>query len=197
MLALTCCSPFFLSPGTFSFCLNAFGFFLYTSGTLRSNLGGPSVALKDPLNHRQVEVLRWISEGCPDDRWTDFTYKTTASALQSRRLVEYRSGVVRGVRRCRPPVPNRTPPPALGLPVLAEVSTRRQTTPYTWLLGQGAVVGRCRLKFGRDGLELRQRRRQVLDDLSGDDLGRREVVGILQRLVAQPGDVEVDLVPGE
>jgi hypothetical protein len=46
------------------------------------------VALKDPLNHRQVEVLRWISEGCPDGRWTDFTYKTTASALQSRRLVE-------------------------------------------------------------------------------------------------------------
>jgi hypothetical protein len=33
-------------------------------------------------------VLRWISEGCPDGRWTDFTYKTTALALQSRRLVE-------------------------------------------------------------------------------------------------------------
>jgi hypothetical protein len=33
-------------------------------------------------------VLRWIREGCPDGRWTDFTYKTTASALQSRRLVE-------------------------------------------------------------------------------------------------------------
>ena len=47
-----------------------------------------SVALKDPLNNRQVEVLRWISEGCPDGRWTDFTYKVTALALQSRRLVE-------------------------------------------------------------------------------------------------------------
>lgn len=46
------------------------------------------MALKDPLNHRQVEVLRWIKEGCPDGRWSDFTYKTTASALQSRRLVE-------------------------------------------------------------------------------------------------------------
>lgn len=46
------------------------------------------MAQKDPLNHRQVKVLRWISEGCPDGRWTDFTYKATASALQSRRLVK-------------------------------------------------------------------------------------------------------------
>ena len=46
------------------------------------------MALDAPLNHRQVEVLRWISDGCPDGRWTGFTYKTTASALQSRRLVE-------------------------------------------------------------------------------------------------------------
>jgi hypothetical protein len=45
------------------------------------------VALDAPLNRRQVEVLRWISEGCPDGRWTDFTFKTTATALASRRLV--------------------------------------------------------------------------------------------------------------
>lgn len=36
---------------------------------------------------RQVEVLRWINDGCPDGRWTDFTFKTTATALASRRLV--------------------------------------------------------------------------------------------------------------
>ena len=45
------------------------------------------MALVTPLNHRQFEVLRWINDGCPEGRWTDFTYKTTASALQSRRLV--------------------------------------------------------------------------------------------------------------
>ena len=45
------------------------------------------MALDTPLNHRQFEVLRWINDGCPEGRWTDFTYKTTASALQSRRLV--------------------------------------------------------------------------------------------------------------
>jgi hypothetical protein len=39
------------------------------------------------LNPRQVEVLRWISDGCPDGRWADFTFKTTANALASRRLV--------------------------------------------------------------------------------------------------------------
>lgn len=45
------------------------------------------MALDTPLNHRQIEVLRWISDGCPDGRWTDFTFKTTAAALASRRLV--------------------------------------------------------------------------------------------------------------
>jgi hypothetical protein len=45
------------------------------------------VAFDTPLNDRQVEVLRWISHGCPDGRWTDFSFKTTAAALVSRRLV--------------------------------------------------------------------------------------------------------------
>jgi hypothetical protein len=40
-----------------------------------------------PLSDRQVEVLRWIADGCPDGVMTDFTYKTTAVALQNRRLV--------------------------------------------------------------------------------------------------------------
>lgn len=44
------------------------------------------MALDTPLNTRQLEVLRWISDGCPDGRWTDFTFKTTANALASRRL---------------------------------------------------------------------------------------------------------------
>lgn len=40
-----------------------------------------------PLNARQVEVLTWIAEGCPDGVMKDFTYKTTAVALHGRRLV--------------------------------------------------------------------------------------------------------------
>jgi hypothetical protein len=46
------------------------------------------VPLNAPLNLRQLDVLRWIHDGCPEGRWSDFTYKTTAMALQSRRLVE-------------------------------------------------------------------------------------------------------------
>jgi hypothetical protein len=46
-----------------------------------------SVALDTPLNTRQLDVLRWISDGCPDGRWTDCTYKTTANSLENRRLV--------------------------------------------------------------------------------------------------------------
>ncbi|MEB3023569.1 hypothetical protein [[Mycobacterium] crassicus] len=45
------------------------------------------MALDAPLNARQLEVLRWIHDGCPDGRWIDFTFKTTANALASRRLV--------------------------------------------------------------------------------------------------------------
>jgi hypothetical protein len=39
------------------------------------------------LSVRQVEVLQWISDGCPDGVMTNHSYKTTAIALQSRRLV--------------------------------------------------------------------------------------------------------------
>lgn len=40
------------------------------------------------LNERQVEVLQWIADGCPDRAWPDFTYKHTAVALQGRRLAK-------------------------------------------------------------------------------------------------------------
>jgi len=40
-----------------------------------------------PINARQLEVLRWIADGCPEGVMKDFTYKTTAVALQGRRLV--------------------------------------------------------------------------------------------------------------
>ena len=45
------------------------------------------MALDNPLNQRQLDVLNWINEGCPDGRWTDYTFKTTAQSLASRRLV--------------------------------------------------------------------------------------------------------------
>lgn len=39
------------------------------------------------LNPRQVEVLQWIADGCPDAVMVGYTHKTTAIALQSRKLV--------------------------------------------------------------------------------------------------------------
>ena len=39
------------------------------------------------LNEKQVEVLRWIAEGCPPGRWDDHRYKNSAVALQNRGLV--------------------------------------------------------------------------------------------------------------
>ena len=40
-----------------------------------------------PLSFRQIQVLLWISEGCPDGVWSDFSYKTTTYALAARGLV--------------------------------------------------------------------------------------------------------------
>ena len=44
--------------------------------------------LDKPLNARQLEVLRWITEGCPDGVMQGHAHKTSAVALQSRRLVK-------------------------------------------------------------------------------------------------------------
>ena len=46
------------------------------------------MSIGTPLNNRQVEVLRWISEGCAEGRWADFGYKVSAASLQARRLVK-------------------------------------------------------------------------------------------------------------
>lgn len=46
------------------------------------------MAIDNPLNTRQVEVLRWISEGCPEGRWAESGYKVSAASLQARRLIK-------------------------------------------------------------------------------------------------------------
>jgi hypothetical protein len=43
--------------------------------------------LSDPLNERQLQVLRWIGEGCPAGFLEGSSYKRTAAALQDRKLV--------------------------------------------------------------------------------------------------------------
>ena len=40
-----------------------------------------------PVNARQLEVLKWIADGCPDGVMKAYTHKTTAIALPGRRLV--------------------------------------------------------------------------------------------------------------
>jgi hypothetical protein len=53
------------------------------------------VDITAPLNSRQMQVLRWIGDGCPAAVMTGHTHKTTAVALQGRRLatVSKRRGV--------------------------------------------------------------------------------------------------------
>ena len=49
--------------------------------------------------------------------------------------------------------------------------------------------------FG-DEAELLEGRFQVFDDFGGDDVGIGQVICILQQLMAQPEDVQVNLVAG-
>lgn len=46
--------------------------------------------MKSPVNQRQLDVLRWVADGCPAGRWAedDYSYKTSAVALQVRGLVK-------------------------------------------------------------------------------------------------------------
>lgn len=36
---------------------------------------------------RQMEVLKWVVDGCPDGRWEDYSHKRTTYALADRGLV--------------------------------------------------------------------------------------------------------------
>jgi hypothetical protein len=50
-----------------------------------------------PISARQLAVLQWIADGCPDGVMNGHGYKTTAKSLQGRRLVE--AGVRTGTWR--------------------------------------------------------------------------------------------------
>lgn len=45
------------------------------------------MTLKDPLHQGQVDLLHWIADGCPAGRYEGSGYKTSTTALVSRRLV--------------------------------------------------------------------------------------------------------------
>lgn len=40
-----------------------------------------------PLSDRQMKVLKWVVDGCPDGRWEDYSFKRTTYALADRGLV--------------------------------------------------------------------------------------------------------------
>jgi excisionase family DNA binding protein len=42
------------------------------------------------LNKRQLDVLRWIGDGCPDRDWPDHSHKLTARSLAGRGLADVR-----------------------------------------------------------------------------------------------------------
>ncbi len=48
------------------------------------------MAHRKSLNERQLEILRWINAGCPDDDKVDVSRRITAAALRSRGLVTVR-----------------------------------------------------------------------------------------------------------
>src|SRR6266566_7672693 len=72
-----------------------------------------------------------------------------------------------------------------------------------WLIsGHGSqscnLRGRARsllsLQAQRDFAEAVERRLQILDDFGGNLVRRRQEVGVVERVVLEPGDVEIDFV---
>ncbi|HUY45494.1 MAG TPA: helix-turn-helix domain-containing protein [Streptosporangiaceae bacterium] len=45
---------------------------------------------RQPLSARQLNVLKWIADGCPDRDWPDESHKNSARALESRGLARVR-----------------------------------------------------------------------------------------------------------
>ena len=110
--------------------------------------------MRPPLSQWQQEVLAWIGDGCPEGVMQDFTYKTTAVALQNRRLVTVskRGGVWRAEitsagrhylnhgtypesapsARAQPrPAPSRQPTPVPSSSPTAGSTSKPSSTPAT------------------------------------------------------------------
>ena len=61
-------------------------------------------------------------------------------------------------------------------------------------VGGGKSSARLFAKRGGDVAEAVERRLQVFDDLGRDFIGRRQQIGIVERVILEPEDVEIDLV---
>lgn len=50
----------------------------------------PTIANRahESANHTQAEILIWISEGCPERNWPDYSHWTTAKAPQNQGLAK-------------------------------------------------------------------------------------------------------------
>ncbi|WAC90171.1 hypothetical protein [Mycobacterium sp. Aquia_213] len=175
------------------------------------------MALDIPLNQRQVEVLRWISDGCPDGRWTDFTFKTTANALASRRLamVSKRGGTWSAavLPAGEYYLANGTYPPGhfakrrrsqlvdLDTPVRPAAVAKRPVTPLT----SDELAGRTKKPTPREGLTpTRKLIKDIIDaggmlerDTKDDTTSYRSLVGIINRRGMAPDGQEVVMARGK
>jgi excisionase family DNA binding protein len=58
------------------------------SRVMQGGCGELLIVVRPKLTDRQVEILRWIADGCPERLWPDESHKNTARALQSRGLAQ-------------------------------------------------------------------------------------------------------------
>jgi hypothetical protein len=175
------------------------------------------MTIETRLNQRQVEVLRWISDGCPNGRWADFTFKTTANALASRRLVTVSK---RGGTWGAAVLPagefylaNSQYPPGhwakrrrgqqvdLPTPVRPAAVARRPVEP----LFPGAAGTPLKKQASPDGLTpTRKLVKDIVDagglleiDTTDDETSYRSLVGIINRRGMAPDGQEVIMVRGK
>jgi hypothetical protein len=171
------------------------------------------VALDAPLNQRQLDVLRWIHDGCPEGRWSDFTYKTTAGALQGRRLVDVSkrggtwsatvlpAGVFYLAHGGYPPGHWSRRRVVVDLDSETPAAVKGATQTPTWT----PPPPRRRQQPPADGLTpTRKLLKSIIDaggrleiDTRDDDTSYRSLVGIINRRAMAPDGQEVIMLEGQ
>lgn len=135
---------------------------------------------REPLTARQLEVLRWIADGCPDGVWPDDTHKLSARALETRNLAAVARRDGRWHARLKPdgahylahgtyphPPPTPTPPTPAATAAPAAARRRRVEIDVTDLLAR-LQAGPVRIEA--PSAELRAAYRRAIHQATVDGL---------------------------
>lgn len=151
---------------------------------------GEGVAHRKTLNERQLAVLKWISDGCPDGPISGISARISAGALRNRGLVKVSGGgptwtaVITGTGRdelARAAGP-RAPVPRQANESVTEALVKQ-------VIDAGGSLRLPRQPYHRAGTPDYQRRAELAERYGRVPSGKRLVVTVISR-----DELEIDLV---